>query len=112
MAKLLEEAGFKIEIIVEHRDAQFFSDGDVMTGATTYVHVHADGPNDWDDRYSFGFESHETCKYGRAGTSFLSGHLYPPAWSSRRSRKLNLKELRSRIGTEMDHARYAKTQEA
>jgi hypothetical protein len=107
MAKLLEEAGFKIRVQVEHKAPEYFSDGDVMSGARVLVIVHADKPNEWDDSYSFTFESHETCKYGRAGTRFIGAHLYR-RYGKFHSKRLSLKQLRFRIGMEMDSAHYAR----
>jgi hypothetical protein len=112
MAKLLEEAGFKIEVDVEHRDAQYFSDGDVMTGARLYVRVRAIGKHSWSESYTFAFESQERSKYSRASTYYIGGHLFRGLYSSLKDKKLSLKDLRFRIASEVESARYAKSQEA
>lgn len=110
MARRLEEAGFKVTVKVEHIDPVYFSDGRVMLGAGVHVTVHADGPQSWDDMYSFSFMSQEAAEHHRASTCYTGGHLYRRL-TRRGSKKLSLKELRIRIGCEVSNARDAASQE-
>jgi hypothetical protein len=111
MAQLFEEAGFKVEVRIERQDAVLFTDGDVMLPARVIAHVHANGANTWDDWYGFSFMTWLPAKGHRSSTRYIGGHLYRMSGSFR-DKKLSLKQLRSRLGTEISLARYARTQEA
>lgn len=109
MAKLLEEAGYEVEVNVQSYEADYYSDGDVMTPARVHVHVHAKKDSVFSDSYHFGFVSWLPAKGHRASTSYTNGYVHRFAIGDK---KLSLKQLRMRIGSEVDSARYARTQEA
>jgi hypothetical protein len=111
LAALFEQAGFKTEVIVEREDATLFSSGEVMLPAKVIVHVRANGPNPWDDRYGFTFLTWLPAPGHRSSTSYIGGHLYRMTGNCR-SQKLTFKQLRSRLGSELASARYSASQEA
>jgi hypothetical protein len=114
MARLLEEAGFEVEVEVkiEPHAARYFTDGGVMLAARVHVHVHAHGNHLLDDGYNFGFVSWLPAEGHRASTKYSGGHLYHPLRiRGRYSKKVSLRELRDRISSEVSSARYAKSQE-
>jgi hypothetical protein len=118
MAKRLEDTGnFDIEIEIEHKDAAYYSDGEVMFPAQVVVHVSAIGKRLFDDSYGFGFNTNLPAPGRRTSTRFLGGNRIRTFSRSRRDRvqKLSLRRMWFAISSEVDSARYAaqcKSQEA
>jgi hypothetical protein len=103
LAKALGDIGWKVRVEVKPIEAVLYSSGDVMLPARVMAHVRADGPHAW-DMYGFSFITWMSAPGRRSSTKFCGAHLYRLAGGSK---KLSLKELRSRIGSEVASARYA-----
>jgi hypothetical protein len=113
LADRLQEAGYSVEIKVERSEPEYYSDGvRVMLPGRVLVHVNGDGPHRDDDRFGFSFCTWLPAKGHRTSTLYAGGNLFRP-WARGRkfSKKLSLRELRTRIAIEVDHARYRQQQE-
>jgi hypothetical protein len=102
LARRLEDSGWTVRVKVEHTEADHYSHGGVMLPAQVCVHVSADGPNPWDDMLGFSFQTWLPAPGHRSSTRYIGGRLYRRSGSHVKDKKLSLRELRSRIGSEAD----------
>ncbi|MGH3401042.1 MAG: hypothetical protein ACRDRJ_00740 [Streptosporangiaceae bacterium] len=103
-----ERAGYTVEYVIEHHEAEYFSDGGVMFAPRATVHVHVLRKVTFGDSWSFGFVTWHKAKGHRTSTRYVSGTrtrgLKPRR--GKRDKQLSLKALRSDMSIERDIAHY------